>query len=93
MFALLENAPKLGYQLYDFGSRWEIHSTTCSFKGNFDQVKTYAVANLGFSSEEILVAVEEMSKQFHNAAEFGVLKKFMFTFEKVEKREKFHRIH
>ena len=72
----------LGYKLYQIGSWYEILSPERGkFRGNFEQVRHYASDILGFDSNEIRIAKEEMEKNFHNAAEFGVLKGFMFTFE------------
>lgn len=82
MFLKLERSSSKGYQLYDFGSYWEFHSHKGVFRGQMKQVVTYAVVEFGFGTTEMETAVIEMEKQFHNGAEFGIMRRFMFTFEK-----------
>lgn len=71
-----------GYHLFDFCSHWEIHGSFGSFSGNMNQVKTYAIMELGFTSSELNVGIQEMHKNLHNAATYGIYKRFMYTFEK-----------
>lgn len=72
----------MGYKLYNFGSWWEIHSPERGkFRGTYEQVVKYSIDSLGFNEHEFRVAKEQMELQFHNASEFGIYKKFMFTFE------------
>lgn len=92
MFQKLERSPTKGYQLINLGSYWEFHSPTGIFSGDLKKVCTYAVHNLGFRFKELEVAVDEMEQRFHNGAEFGVFKSFMFTFEE-EKAAKFTIVH
>lgn len=73
-----------GYQLYDLGDEWQIKSSRKTFTGTMKQVCTYAVLELGFSMEDLEIAILEMHKEFHNAAEFGMFKSFMYTFDKEE---------
>lgn len=82
-----EQSPTVGYKLIDFGSFWEFHSARGVCKGSFKQVCTFAAVNFGFSLDQFDIAVQEMEKHFHNAAEFGIYKKFMFTFDKVVSRD------
>ena len=73
-----------GYQLYDLGHDWQIKSSRKTFTGTLKQVCTYAVLELGFSMNELEVAIMEMHKEFHNAAEFGMYRTFIYTFDKEE---------
>lgn len=82
MFQKLERSSSKGYQLIDFGSHWEMHSSKGIYRGGFRQVCTYAVLELGFSMKELEIGVVEMEKTFHNGAEFGIFKRFMYTFDK-----------
>jgi hypothetical protein len=82
MLQKLERSPSKGYQLIDSGSHWELHSPIGIYRGNFKQVCTYAAIKLGFSLDEIDVAVQEMETHFQNGAEFGIFKSFLFTFDK-----------
>ncbi len=73
---------KVGYQLYDFGSHWELHCRKGIFRGNLKQVCTYAVMEHGFSMKELEMGVLEMEKHFHNGAEYGIFKRFMWSFDR-----------
>jgi hypothetical protein len=88
MFHKLERSPSKGYQLFNLGSHWELHSSTGVFKGDLKKVCTYAVIQLGFPFRELEVAVEYMEKELHDGAEFGIYKSFMFTFDRREKYDK-----
>lgn len=77
-----------GYHLFDFGSTWELHGSFGVFSGSLNQVKTYAISELGFSSSELNIAIDQMRLHLHNAASFGVFKRFLFTFEKEFSAEK-----
>jgi hypothetical protein len=81
MFQPLENNIVLGYKLFDFGSHYELHWRKGVFRGDLKKITTYAVIDLGFEVDEIELAVVEMNKHFHNAAEFGIMRRFMFTFD------------
>lgn len=83
---IIQRKEVLGYQLYDLGNdQWCIISNKDPFHGSLEQVTVFAVHVLGFSVKEIETAVLEMEKNFHNGSEFGVLKKFMWTFDKEER--------
>lgn len=84
MFKPLES-DKLGYQLFDLGNKYALKGPKGIYQGSLRQVCAYAVQELGFSIEEIELGVLEMERHFHNAAEYGVFKGFMFTFDKEEK--------
>lgn len=77
-----KDKPRFGYKLFDLGNRWQLVSPTETFSGSFDQVKNYAVLTLGFEIRELELGKEEMEKHFHNAAEYGIFKRFMWTFDK-----------
>ncbi len=77
-----------GYTLLDKGDHWELDAPRGKVSGSMKQVMTYAVLNLGFEMVELELAVIEMNEHFHNAAEFGVLKRFMWTYDIEEKNEK-----
>jgi len=93
MFQTLERSPGKGYQLLNLGSHWELHSSRGIFKGDFKKVCTYAIVELGFPMKELETAFTEMDEHFHNAAEFGIYKSFMFTFEKEENYDKRRNVH
>lgn len=67
--------------------KWQIHTANKgAFEGSLRQVMTFAVIELGMEFVELDVGVQEMSKYNHNAIEFGVLKKFLFTFANESKK-------
>lgn len=71
-----------GYTLHDKGlGVWSIQFSCGIFTGNLKQVCTYAVMELGFKMEELEYGVMEMEKSFHNAAEYGVFKRFMWSYD------------
>ena len=79
----------VGYQLYDLAEGgWMIVHSRGFFTGNMKQVCTYAVLELGFEINELEYAILEMHKEFHNAAEFGMYRSFLYTFDKEETRGK-----
>lgn len=78
-----------GYQLLDKGSGlWQIKSPVGIFTGNLKQVCTYAVLRLGFELNELEIGVLEMEKHWHNAAEYGIFKRFMWSYDSEEKQPK-----
>jgi hypothetical protein len=81
MFQTLENPIVSGYQLHDLGSYYELHSRKGVFRGDLKKVCAYAVLELGFESNEIALAVSEMYDHWHNAAAFGIMRHFMYTFD------------
>ena len=84
MFQKVERDSTKGYTLYDLGYRWEIHGPTGIFSGNLKQVMTYAVMELGFSFNELEIGVMEMEKHFHDGAEYGIFKRFMWSFDSTK---------
>lgn len=77
-----------GYKLFDFGSWYELHSKFGVYRGTLRQVSVYAVIELGFEVSEIEIGVLEMEKHFHDAAEYGIMKKFIYSFNLGEKYAK-----
>lgn len=85
---------KLGYKLVDKGDgKWQIVSPQGIFTGNMKQVCTYSVLELGFEMNELELGIMEMEKQFHNAAEYGVFKKFIYSYDQEERNETFNTKH
>ncbi len=77
-----DNVQRVGYKLFDCGDHWELHFNGGKFSGNLKQVCTYAVHQLEFSMAELEMGVLEMNKHFHDGAEYGIFKRFMWTFDK-----------
>ena len=76
-----------GYKLLNRGDGlYKLVSSQGSFTGTASQVTTYAVLEHGFSKDEIEFGIQEMNTWFHNAAEFGVFKSFMFSHDLNELR-------
>jgi hypothetical protein len=87
MFQAIERSAAKGYQLVNRSSYWEFIGPRGSFVGNLKQVCTFAVIEQGFLFGELQIAVEEMERALHDAAEFGVFKRFMYTYDQGEKDE------
>ena len=78
-----------GYKLFDKGNGvWQLQTPTGIFTGNLKQVCTYAVLKLDFKMSELEIGVMEMEKHFHNAAEYGIFKSFMWSYDVEENHAK-----
>lgn len=83
-----------GYTLRDLGQDiYQLQSSKGVFTGSLKQVINYAVIEFSFPVSEIEVGLLEMNENFHNAAEFGVLKTFMWSYDTEEKNENFNTKH
>lgn len=75
-----------GYKLIDNGNGiWKMLTPSGQFTGSLKDVCRFAVHRHGFSMKEIEVGVLEMEKHFHNAAEYGMFKSFMWSYDLEEK--------
>lgn len=83
-----------GYKLLDKGNGiYQMVTPKGIFTGNLRQVCTYCVLELDFQIKEIEIGVMEMEKHFHNAAEYGIFKSFMWSYDQEEKNETFNTKH
>lgn len=74
------------YELYDKGNIWEIHiAGKGAYSGSFLKIMYFCVTRLGFKTEDLEEAIHWMVKENHNAAHFGVWKRFMWSFNREEK--------
>lgn len=78
-----------GYKLVDKGQGlWQLESPAETFSGSLREVCHYAVTKFEFTMSELEIGVLEMDKHFHNAAEYGVFKRFMWSYDLEEKNGK-----
>jgi hypothetical protein len=78
--------PSSGYKLFDRGNGvYSMQTPKGIFTGSLKQVCKFSVNELGFQISEIEIGILEMEKHFHNGAEYGIFKSFMFTFDAEEK--------
>lgn len=78
-----------GYTLVDKGyGFWQIRTPSGIFTGSLKQVCAYSVNKLGFLMSDIELGVMEMEKAFHSAAEYGIMKSLMWTYDLEENDEK-----
>lgn len=78
-----------GYRLLDKGlGLWQIQTPDGNFTGTLKQVCHFAVLKLDFEMKELELGVMEMEKHWHNAAEYGIFKKFMWSYDTEEKLPK-----
>jgi len=83
-----------GYKLIDKGNDlWQMVTPKGIFTGSLKQVCTYSVIELGFEVNELELGVLEMNKHFHNAAEYGIFKRFMWSYDLEEKNESYNTKH
>ena len=79
----VEQSPKVGYKLYNLGTHWKLvspHNDLYVGK-DLDSLITWAVNAYGFEQKEIEIGIAEMEKNFHNAAEYGFMKRFIYTYD------------
>ena len=82
---------RMGYRLVDKGlGLWEIYTPVGQYEGSLKDVCAYAVVHHDFTMDELEIGVLEMDKHFHNAAEYGVFKRFMWSYDLEEKNGKFN---
>lgn len=83
-----------GYKLFkDENGNYKLVSSTGTFKGTATQVMNHAVLELGFDKEEIELGMAEMAKRLHNAAEYGMFKSFMWSYDRGVSNETFSTFH
>jgi len=73
-----------GFDIYELQlDIWVIHVKDSNiYYGTFAEVVVYSITRLGFSSDQLELAVQEMVKYDNNAAHFGMNRSFIFTFNK-----------
>lgn len=85
MYEINKNKP-IGYRLINKGSGfWSIEAPDEIFTGNLKEVCLYAVSNFDFELKELEYGISEMEKNWHNAAEYGSLLTFMWTYDTEDK--------
>lgn len=81
MFQALQTK-QVGYKLFDMGNgSYRMVTPKGHFTGSLRQVCTFSVIELGFEIKELEIGVLEMEKHFHNAAEYGIFKSFMWSYD------------
>ncbi|NJO48150.1 MAG: hypothetical protein HC840_00380 [Leptolyngbyaceae cyanobacterium RM2_2_4] len=94
MFQAIQAKSGSGYKLVDKGMGvYQLLTPKDVFTGSLKQVCTYSVLELGFSISEIELGILEMEKHFHNAAEYGIFKRFMWTYDTEEKNPNYNTKH
>lgn len=67
---------------------WQIHTKySGAFAGDFMSIISYCIQRLEISKEDLDVAVQEMCKNNHNCAHFGIYRHFMYTYNRGEKKK------
>ncbi len=56
-----------------------------ALRGTLRQVMSYCQFYLGFDVKELDLALDEMIKQGHDGAHFGVMQGFIFTFDSKDR--------
>lgn len=79
-----------GYDLYEaFPGQWVFDFKDGeAYHGNFKEIVKYMIYDLDFYSEEIELAVKEMTFYDMNGCHFGLNKTFIFTLDKKIELEK-----
>jgi hypothetical protein len=93
MFQVIKQ-PISGYKLFDKGNGlYQLRTPKGVFTGSLKQVCNFSVIELGFDVSEIEMGVIEMEKHFHNAAEYGIFKRFMWTYDAEEQDKNYSTKH
>jgi hypothetical protein len=81
---MLDKYNSNGYDLYEpFSNQWVIDlKDGNAFHGKLTDVLSYMINKLGFHIDDIEDGLFEMNRSEMNAAHFGCLKSFIFTFNK-----------
>lgn len=78
-----------GYKLIEKSKNyWQLITPLGIFSGTLREVCIFSVIRLGFTMKELERGVIEMNQKFHDAAVFGIFKKFISTYDIREKYEK-----
>lgn len=79
-----------GYKLIDKGNGlWQLKMPKGTYTGSWDKVVNYAVLVEEFEMKELLLGRKEMEKKFDDAAEYGIFKSFMWSYDTKENNPKF----
>jgi hypothetical protein len=66
---------------------WQIHTKhDGAFAGNFTAIIAHCIKKLEISKEDLDVAVQEMCKNNHNCAQFGIYRHFIYTYNREQKK-------
>jgi len=78
--------PSTGYKLIDKGNGlWQLKMPRGTYTGSWDQVVNYSVIVEEFEKKELDLGKKEMWERFHDAAEYGIFKSFMWSYDTTEK--------
>lgn len=70
------------YELKFQGKKWSILvKDGGGFSGSLEEVTNYCIHYLGFDPKDIDIALDDMIKSKNDAASFGVLGGFIYTFD------------
>lgn len=69
----------MGFNLIELNNKWRIEGFFGAYEGTFLQVIVYATHKLKFRTEDLDMAVQEMVKNDHGIAHFGIHGGFIFT--------------
>ena len=74
-------------QLYKIGDLWQVHTINLgAYEGNFNQIMSYCMSKLDIRAEELEVAVSEMMRNDHDAADFGIRNTFIYSFRRKDRK-------
>ena len=72
-----------GYNLYEESNgKWTLENLNPIFSGTLKEVGLFMVREIGFSMPQLEMALNAMADENHNAAHFGVFKKFIYSYER-----------
>jgi hypothetical protein len=84
MFQKMERESSKGFTLHDFGNGWGIQWSKGIYHGSLQEVIKYCVIELDIPFKELEYGVMVMEREFHNAAEYGIFKSFMWSYDRKE---------
>lgn len=77
-----------GYKLlHDGNGTYKLVSSKGTFKGTAEEVMSHAVIEYGFDRGELETGMSEMAENSHDAAEYGMFRMFMWSYNQGESNE------
>lgn len=71
------------YELSEISlNQWRFTSPSRTITGSFKSVIRVAIAEFGVEADQFDMAIQEMVKNGHNTAHFGVYRSLIYTYEK-----------
>jgi hypothetical protein len=73
------------YSLYFLKTKWRIETVEGGYmEGTLRQICDFSTSFWGFQTKDFDVALDQMVKNDHDSAHFGIMKHFIYTFDRKD---------